>query len=364
MLQPQTYLSFGNISYNLRDNEIILIESLLTKEYFETLIPAVTNKYITHNSYDEVQPILTQVYENTVSDIDNVNGKKNIGSCEKAVKKHITSGVWKDCFPENYGEIEYSKNTMCTYTLIIDLIERKTSKTLSVNQIKNELFNEYKKYLGDYFNKLVDILILEGKKTLGDQVHAEILSFANLIYTDNYFLTPFDLWLLVTKYQIPTIFISQTYILQTKYEKQEFIAYKDENDKYAFIVIPGLRPENIPGYKLIQTNEGEVFISLDKLNDNCVERIRNDIAQTSSVENYLKNFTKPTKTKYEKKKPKRLLIESDSEESIILKKKPEKNIIKEDIEISPEEFVIKTAKKSRKKLEIKGNNQGTRKIKK
>jgi hypothetical protein len=87
------------------------------------------------------------------------------------------------------------------------------------------------------------------------------------------------------------------------------------------------------------------------------------MAQTSSVENYLKNFTKPTKTKYEKKKPKRLLIESDSEDSVIVKKKPEKKIIKEDIEISPEEFVIKPAKKSRKKLEIKGN-PGTRKIKK
>jgi hypothetical protein len=30
MFQPQTYLSFGNISYNLRDNEIILIQSTLT----------------------------------------------------------------------------------------------------------------------------------------------------------------------------------------------------------------------------------------------------------------------------------------------------------------------------------------------
>jgi len=337
---------------------------LLTKEYFETLIPAVTNKYITHNSYDEVEPILTQVYENTISSLDQESiVKKNVGSCEKTVKKHITSGVWKDCFPENYSEIEYSKNIMCTYTLIIELIVRKTSRILSVNQIKNELFNEYKKYLGDYFNKLVDILILEGKKTLGDQVHAEILSFASLIYTDNYFLTPFDLWLLVTKYQIPTIFISQTYILQTKYEKQEFIAYGNEGDSFAFVVIPGLRPENIPGYKLIQSNIGEVFISLDKLNDNCVERIKDAVTDSISVENYLKNFTKPTKTKYEKKKPKRLIVESDSEEIVEERKKPEKITIKEDIEISPEEFVIKPVKKSRKNLVIKGNKNGTKKNK-
>jgi hypothetical protein len=38
MLQPQTYLSFGNIGYNLRDNEVILIQSLLTQEYLLDLI--------------------------------------------------------------------------------------------------------------------------------------------------------------------------------------------------------------------------------------------------------------------------------------------------------------------------------------
>jgi hypothetical protein len=45
MLQPQTYLSFGNIGYNLRDNEIIMLLSLLTQEYFEINIPTVINKY-------------------------------------------------------------------------------------------------------------------------------------------------------------------------------------------------------------------------------------------------------------------------------------------------------------------------------
>ena len=35
IFQPQTYLSFGSIGYNLRDNEIIVIQSLLTKDYFD-----------------------------------------------------------------------------------------------------------------------------------------------------------------------------------------------------------------------------------------------------------------------------------------------------------------------------------------
>jgi hypothetical protein len=257
MLQPQTYLSFGSIGYNLRDNEIILIQSLLTQEYFETLIPSITNKYIKYNSYDEVEPIITQVYDNTIPSLDHAIGRKNDPICESKINESIASSVWKKCFPDNYSEIEYGKLNSCTFNLIIDLIERKTKKKLQINQVKNELYEEYKKYIEKYIDKITNILILEGKKTLGDQLHAGTLSFSSFIYTDNYFLTPFDLWLLVTKYEIPTIFVCQKYILQTKYEKHQFLAYGDKKDKFAFIVVPGLRPENVPGYKLIQYKESE-----------------------------------------------------------------------------------------------------------
>ena len=310
MLEPQTYLSFGNISYNLRDNEIILIESLLTQEYFETLIPSVTNKYINHNSYDEVQPIISQVYDNTINMLDE-SKKINEESCDKTEKDHISSGVWKNCFPSNFTEIEYGKNISCSFKIIIDLIERKTGNKLTINQIKNILFEEYKKYLNDYEKKIIDILILEGKKTLGDQVQGEIISFASFIYTDKYFLTTLDLWILVTKYEIPTIFICQKWILQTKFEKHEMVGYGNKDDKFAFILLPGFGAEKIPKYKLIKTNEGEVFVSLDKLNGECLDRIYNLFDDVMVIENYLKHFTKPKKTNYEKKQPRKLVIESD-----------------------------------------------------
>ena len=375
MLQPQTFLSFGNISYNLRDNEIILIQSLLTQEYFETLNTAVTNKYIKYNSYDEVHPILTQVYDNTIPSLDHAIGIKNDHSCELKVIESITSSVWKKCFPDNYSEIEYSKKVTdengneeiaktnyCTFAFIIDLIERKTGKKLQINQVKNELFEEYKKYVEKYIDKITNILIIEGKKTLGDQLHAGTLTFSSFIYTDNYFLTPFDLWLLVTKYEIPTIFISQKYILQTKYEKHEFTCYGENDDKFAFIVIPGLRPENIPKYKLIQSDKGEVFISLDKLNEECVERLTKSVDDKISIEDYLENFTKPITTNYERKNPVRLVIKTNNDN--VKPKKKKKLIIEETSSLSPEEYILQPAKKTRKskkkQLNIKGN-QATKK---
>jgi hypothetical protein len=371
MLQPQTYLSFGNIGYNLRDNEIILIQSLLTKEYFETLIPTITNKYIHSNSYDETQPIITQVYDNQIPSLDHAIGRNNEKICDKVINEKIKSSIWKDCFPENYSEIEYSKYKFCTFNFMIDLIERKIGNRLTMNQIKNELYDEYKKYLPQHADKIIDILIIEGKKTLGDQVHSKTLSFLNLIYTDNYFLTALDIWLLILKYKIPTIFISQKWILQTKYEKHLFVAYGDKNDKFAFIVIPGFRPENIPNLKLIQSDKNEIFISLDKLKEDCVEKIKEDIDEQITIENYLENFTKPIKTQYEKKKPARLVIESESDEPIVKPKKKKKLVIEETslLEKKPTEIIRKEKQskkndKSKKNIKIKSNTVSKKNIKK
>ena len=361
ILTPETYLSFGEIGYNLNDNEIILIQSLLTQEYFDTLNPAVINKYTKNISYDEVQPIISQVYENKIQSLDHAIGRKNEKICDKKTNEKITSSIWKKCFPNNFSEIEYSKYNFCTFNLIIDLIYLKTGSKLSINQIKNELYDEYKKYLIEYNNKILDILILEGKKTLGDQVIAQTLSFANFIYTDNYFLTTMDLWLLVIKYKIPTIFISQKWILQTKYEKHEFVGYGDENDSFAFILIPGFRPENVPSYRLIQSDRGEFFIPLEKLNNDCLDNLQNSIKNKISINLYLQQFTKLLKTNYEKKKPIKLIIESDSDDKIEEKKnlvpKKTKKLIIEETSPVIEEVIIEpiSKRKSRKKINVIGN---------
>ena len=62
--------------------------------------------------------------------------------------------------------------------------------------IKKILYEEYSKYLEDYSDKIIDILILEGKQMLGRQVKSDELTFINFITTDNYFLTALDILVL------------------------------------------------------------------------------------------------------------------------------------------------------------------------
>ena len=357
MLQPQTYLSFGNIGYNLKDNEIILIQSILTQEYFEKLIPAVTNKYVKYNSYDETQPIITQLYDNK---IDQSIGIKNELVCDKIDKNHITSGIWKKCFPENFIETEYSKYNFCTFNFIIDLIERKTKEKFTINDIKNQLYDEYKKYLEKYKDKIVDILIIEGKKTLGDQVQYGTLSFDNFIYSDNYFLTTLDLWLLINRFKIPTIFITSTTILQTRYEengkhlyKSQFIAYGYRENDFAFIILPGFSPEKVPNFKIIKSEKGDVFIPLYQLSDECRENIKDAFSNKISFEEYLEQFKIAPKTTYEKKKKKGLLIEPEirKKETKIIKNKI---IIEKTTPVIEEENKIINNKKSSRKNQVRG----------
>jgi hypothetical protein len=93
MFQPQVYLSFGNIGYNLREDEIIVLQSLLTPEYFDQMFPLIVDPPIKNNSYDEALPIVSQMYDNVVADfkISDVNVKKRemVGVCEKTEKNKI-----------------------------------------------------------------------------------------------------------------------------------------------------------------------------------------------------------------------------------------------------------------------------------
>jgi hypothetical protein len=313
MFQPQTYLSFTNIGYNLRDDEIILLQSLLTQEYFENLVPATMNAYVKYNTYDQAEPQITQTYDNVVK--PNEGDIQNTKECIKITSK-ITSQIWSACFPKNFTEMKYEENVTCTFQMIIDLIEKKTHEKYSIHKIKNDLFEEYKKYIESFKTKIIDILIIEGKKTLGDQVKANSLSFTNLIYDEHYFLSPFDLWLLLQKYKIPSFFISQQNIFQTNYEKHIFNTYSNDlSDLFVFIVIPGLKAQKISGYKIIQNAEKDVFITINQFNGTmCEEMIQDAFRNKITIEHFLENFVKNS-SKYKKKRQNIILQEDDDSEN-------------------------------------------------
>jgi hypothetical protein len=320
IFKPQTYLSFGNMGYNLSNNEILIIQSSLNNEYFNNLTPALINTFVQYNTFDQIEPIKSQIYDNQV-ELDSLleSSFQKEEKCETQILDKVKSSIWTKCFPPSYKEKDYARSVYCTYNIVIDLIKTKTNTALNMNEIKNELYQEYKKYLPNFKEKILDILIIEGKKVIGDQVKSNSISFVNFIYSDNYFLTNLDIWILMEKYKIPCFFISTKYLLETKYDKHIFLGYGNRTDNFAFIVVPGFRNEIIPNYKLIVDADNNSFFSLDNINNDCRDTIQEAMNNYKTVETYLQQFTKIAKTQYNKKKPKMKLIIEEDEESILNK---------------------------------------------
>ena len=206
----------------------------------------------------------------------------------------------------------------------------------------------------------MDILILEGK-ILGNQVKAETLKFGDFIYASNYFLTPLDLWILVNKYQIPTIFISyKKNILQTNNTKQIFVGYSTPdymNASYVFIVIPELSDKTTaPKFKLIIDESNNYFIPITQLHDDCIDKIRNAFDNKLVIKEYLDTFIKPKNQIITSL----LNIKDDDEVKIpTFKKIPKKKLINI-IDTSPPDAA--PTKKKRTNIELKGRRPPTRKL--
>ena len=56
MFEPMKYPTFQDIKYNLRENEIILLETFITQDYFENMEPADANPYIHQTNFYTVAP--------------------------------------------------------------------------------------------------------------------------------------------------------------------------------------------------------------------------------------------------------------------------------------------------------------------
>ena len=70
VFEPKKFIAFQDIGYNLKDNEILLLESIILSDeenFFKNLIPIEKNKYIKHpQTFYSAQPIDTIPYSNTI----------------------------------------------------------------------------------------------------------------------------------------------------------------------------------------------------------------------------------------------------------------------------------------------------------
>lgn len=359
--QSQTYVAFNSLGYNLNSNEIILLESLIP-DYYKNLVQVAVNKYAQHNNYDSVEPIKSQIYDNYDKTDNELNRSIATNECSiNKILKPIASSVWKNCFPGNYNEITFGSNAYCSYQLIIDVL-----RTFGHNNVNNEydvkhiLTKEYNRFMkmhemefnANYFkinkinpqtlakkeiqekfgeqfdqaqseefelfqNKIVDILIIQGKKTRGDSVKSQKIGFLTFIELPDYYLTNLDLWIIFNYFKIPSVLISTSCLFEQKYAERHFVLYAHNHaneadlirDKYVFIVSPGYKKKGeIPQYKLI-TNNAEnnvttnIHIGINDLTDEpCKQKLIHAIRSRVQIYDFLNSYVPLSKSEYSTKK--------------------------------------------------------------
>ena len=320
IFKPQAYLSFGQIKYNLRDNEILILQDMLTQEFFENLIPADINKFAKYNTYDTANPIMSQAYKKEY-DLNEAINPNHERDCFPSELAKIKSEEWHHCFPSNYREIAYTgKSKLCALYMIIDIIKNVKGKDITVEEIKDVLIDEYKSLTEDYknpqkINTIIDILREEGQFD-ANQLQDDTMNFEQMILQEGFGAVNFDLWILLVKYEIPSIFISSKVIPESNFKKKQFVCFQDDqeaNNNFVFIVAPAMyiRYKNLelknPEYKLIVNDyviigsnnhlRGDILISLDDLQKGeCLQNIGKAVADKYSIESFIDTYFIKRKT--------------------------------------------------------------------
>ena len=342
IFKPQAYLSFGEVKYNLKDNEIIVLQDMLTPEFFENLIPFEINRYAKYNTYDNAVPTIRQgtneadynymmnaesetrlepkelvpalveakakeeIVEEIVPALVEEKAKANEAlECVPSAPKPITNSTyWKKCFPSSFNEIEYSNCPACPLQLIVDLVKAFKNEDITIAQVKDKLKTEYIKITGKFKDRnkiarLLTILRDENQPLIRDiNINREDMTFEKMIDLDDFNTVNFDLWLLLNRYEIPSIMISKNDFRQTN--NNVMVCWRPENSSlYAIILVPimNIKAANeFNQYKLI-TNDTDPKINIAELRDptrECINKINTAIQQYVTIDYYFDNYVSDT----------------------------------------------------------------------
>jgi hypothetical protein len=248
IFEPKEYLNFSDVDYNLLPTEIILLQSLLTQEYFENLVPVQRNPYVFNDAYETVEPLITQQYSSTAS-MEDTDKATSLEECVPKRKRTI-SGKWDTKLPSKAFEFIFDPTPACSFSLMSKIIANFTDKpTLEPYLLRRILVELYAGYLGRYKERISSVLTTEGKKNMMHQVHWNQITFEDLVMSESYYLTNLDMWVLAEHFDIPLIFLSGTSLVENG--DNILITRKSATDSYYIIKSPGVKPDEPSKYRLI-----------------------------------------------------------------------------------------------------------------
>ena len=220
MFQPQTFLNIHSSmnEYVLTPSEILILESFLTDDYYQDMIPFNVSEYIHQTNYDTSAPSAgmadfipeVSVEEQRAMQRGGPKDPRPMSDCfvKLSEKESLVEGnnrsIWKRSFPKETHEWAFKSDTpACTFAVLANLRYLAGRSPQSLAELKQELWRAYSSYTSLHEAKLVGVLVSQGKKHL--LVNGDLQT---AIMSEEYFVSDLDIWVLVTYWSLPVVLFS------------------------------------------------------------------------------------------------------------------------------------------------------------
>ena len=305
IMEPDQVLFLTSVPYELNETEIIILNSLLTQEYFLNKRPYKKNNFIKHDTFNTIEPALTEPYSSKIDIVEQTQNAPYASSCfegHEAIKGKGKES-WKVLFGPDFFALRPHSTPNCTIDLLSNaLYEKNIRNNIDAVSLKKTLILEYNRlFEAGHKEQIMKILSSEGKKTLVKNVESDKSRLFEQIISDVYYFTLLDYWVLANHYKLNIVFLSSTTLVENN--SNSLTTSTDYTQKFLIIKVPGIKQDVVPEYK-IYTNKPKESVLLCDIPRDAENYIQKN--QYISLEEMIIKF-KPKK--YVKKK--RLLIQND-----------------------------------------------------
>lgn len=313
MFYPKNYMNITNTDFFINNDELFLLETRLTRDYFRNIIP-FNNSAQQNITFDTAQPDIEyngniQNYSNKVSLQEQSDFTESsvlpskelpdfIIDCIEHTKPNVVGnnkdGSWRKIFPSTAKELFFHKTVNCTFIPIIYIIQEVYFSSISVQNIKTALWKGYRDILkSEAAEKYVySILRKQGKTNFMDKIKKNQATFETIIFSDDYYITDLDWWVFCTTAELPVVLFSST-SLKTLSPVIQWIRLggKSVDQKHYFVRSSSDIKKNIPtGYHVIQ--DGYLFKELNS--DMFTKAARGDTAYLNNMQTVNEFLSKST----------------------------------------------------------------------
>ena len=258
MFHPRYFSIIPNQTYNIDSSELLVLQSLLTHEYFKDIRIFNIAPQIRNTDYQFAEPAITELYSNKVTreewmklETGEDNTIQNIESnpCISSIRP--VAGNWSREFVSNNKttEIVFKNSVICSYSPILYILQQKIQKggTVTIDLIRKILWKGYNKYLTNYKPQILHVLKKEGKYDLVERIKKNMVTFETLVLSEDYYMTNLDYWIISLETNTPIILFNSTVLKNITGEIDWlFLGGGEIHDNVNYIRSPALIEKNEP----------------------------------------------------------------------------------------------------------------------